>query len=181
MNATRVYLSLGSNLEPERHLRLGVEELSKRYAGVVVSPVYRNAAFGFDGADFLNLVVRCDVDASLEELAADLEEIHELAGRTRGEQRFADRTLDIDVLMYGRLTIDAPLVLPRPDILEYSFVLKPMCDLAPDEVHPVTGRTLADHWGEWPDGDAGLELVDLDFDRQKGAATSRRSARRQSQ
>lgn len=164
MNTTRVYLSLGSNIDPERHLRLGVRELVNRYGGVVLSPAYRNAAQGFDGADFLNLAVRCDVSVSLEELVADLEQIHDLAGRSRAEQRFADRTLDIDVLMYGRLTADQPIVLPRPDILEYNFVLKPLCDIAPDEVHPTTGRALREHWAEWPDGDTGLELVDLDLD-----------------
>ncbi|MEM7503353.1 MAG: 2-amino-4-hydroxy-6-hydroxymethyldihydropteridine diphosphokinase [Pseudomonadota bacterium] len=165
MNATRVYLSLGSNLEPERHLRLGVQELMRRYPNVVLSPVYRNAAVGFDGADFLNLAVRCEVAGTLEQLLADLETIHSLAGRTRGEQRFADRTLDIDVLMYGEMIDDTPIELPRPDLLKYSFVLKPMCDIAPDEVHPVTGRALADHWVEWPSGDAGLEPVDLDLER----------------
>ncbi len=178
MSVTRVYLSLGSNIEPERHLRLGVQELATRYRDLELSPVYRNAAVGFDGAEFMNLAARCDVTETLEELLADLAQIHDLAGRARGEQRFADRTLDIDVLMYGELPVDTPVELPRSDILKYSFVLKPMCDIAPDEVHPVTGRTMAAHWADWPPGDTGLRPVDLDL--EQCLPTSRRSDHRQS-
>ena len=48
---------------------------------------------------------------------------------------------------------------PRDDILEYSFVLRPMAELAPDLTHPVTGRTMLDHWQNFDDEDQPLEVV----------------------
>lgn len=144
---TEVYLSLGSNVEPEANLRLAVRELRRRYGELRISPVYRNEAVGFEGDDFLNLVVRCEVDCSVTELSDDLESIHELAGRRRSEAKFSSRTLDIDILLFGALVSDGPPCrLPRPDVLGYDFVLKPLADIAPHGLHPETGRSFSSHW-----------------------------------
>ena len=160
---TTAYLSLGSNVRPEANLRLGVRELARRYGDLIVSPTYRNEAFGFSGADFLNLVLRCDAKSSLTALRHDLEEIHALAGRSRNAKQ-ADRTLDIDVLMYGRQIVETSAIeLPRPDILRYSFVLKPLADIAPEETHPRTGMSFAEHWAAWPQDEHPLTRVALDF------------------
>ena len=144
---TMVYVGLGSNIDPEENLRLGVNELRRLYGDVVVSNVYRNAAVGFEGADFLNLVAGFESDDGPVEIARRIEQIHELAGRERGDDRFASRALDIDLLLYGDLVVDSP-PLPRSDVLEYSFVLRPLAEIAPDLVHPVTGRTIDKHWQE---------------------------------
>lgn len=144
---TMVYVGLGSNIDPEENLRLGVSELRRLYGDVVVSNVYRNAAVGFEGADFLNLVAGFESDDEPVEIARRIEQIHELAGRERGDDRFASRALDIDLLLYGDLVIDSP-PLPRSDVLEYSFVLRPLAEIAPDLVHPVTGHTIDKHWQE---------------------------------
>lgn len=163
--ATRVYLSLGSNVEAEKNLQLAVRELRRRYGDLELSPVYRSKAVGFDGEDFLNLVVACDVDRSVEALAEEIEDIHDLAGRRRGAARFAARPLDIDVLLFGRLvTPGPPLELPRPDVLRYSFVLKPLADVAPDEIHPETGKSFAEHWRAMASADGELRRVALEFD-----------------
>ncbi len=144
-----VYFSLGSNFEPEKNLRLGVDELRRRYGELKLSPVYRNKAVGFHGDDFLNLVVRCNARDYIEAIQAAIEEIHVLAGRQRGKEKFSSRSLDIDVLTYGDVVTDVPPVtLPRSDILKFAFVLKPLADIAPDDVHPETGRTYAEHWAE---------------------------------
>ena len=65
---TRVYLSLGSNLEPQRHLRAALEALHERFGAIIESPVYRFPAIGFDGPDFLNLAVGLDTDVDPESL-----------------------------------------------------------------------------------------------------------------
>jgi len=144
---TRVYLGIGSNVDPETNLRLAIRELRHRYGAITISPVYLNKSLGFDGDDFLNLVVALDTEDSVEQVAALIEGIHGRAGRVRDEARFASRSLDIDILMYGRRVSEGPPAkLPRPDILQYSFVLKPLADIAPTETHPETGASFARHW-----------------------------------
>jgi len=142
-----VYLGLGSNIDSEEHLRLGVRELQKRFGELELSAVYQNAAVGFEGDDFLNLVVGLESNDTPLRIHEQIEAIHAMAGRRRGAAKFSSRPLDIDLLLYDDLILDQPpLRLPRADILEYSFVLRPFAELAPELVHPETGRTLAEHW-----------------------------------
>lgn len=144
-----VFLGLGSNISPEENLRFGVTELRRAYGELRLSDVYRNAAVGFEGADFLNLVVALQTDESPAAINARIGTIHDGVGRHRRGPRYSSRPLDIDLLLYDQLVSDGPaLKLPRPDVLEYSFVLRPLAELAPDFVHPESGRTLAEHWQE---------------------------------
>ncbi|HSG59474.1 MAG TPA: 2-amino-4-hydroxy-6-hydroxymethyldihydropteridine diphosphokinase [Woeseiaceae bacterium] len=143
----RIYLGLGSNIDARHNLQMGIRELESRYGELSVSPIYQSRAVGFEGPDFLNLVVGCSTDSSPDEVHEAIEAIHRKAGRKRGEEKFASRPLDIDLLLYDDLVIaEPPLRLPRSDVLEYSFVLRPLAELAPDLVHPVTGKTMAEHW-----------------------------------
>jgi 2-amino-4-hydroxy-6-hydroxymethyldihydropteridine diphosphokinase len=145
-----VYLGLGSNIDAGKNLRLAVAELSKLFGDLTVSPVYRSAPVGFEGPDFLNLVVAIKTARPPLEVLAEIERIHAIAGRSRGPDKFSSRPLDIDLLLYGdRVDPSPPLRLPRRDILEYGFVLGPLADIAPDLVHPLTGKTIGDHWREF--------------------------------
>ena len=158
----KVYLGLGSNIDPEENLRRGVRELRQRFGELELSDVYRSAAAGFEGDDFLNLVVGMKTDHSPLAINEQIEEIHRIAGRRRGEERYSPRSLDIDLLLYDDLIVDEPpLRLPRCDILEYSFVLRPFAELAPELVHPQTGRTLADHWRAFDEQSHPLQPVHL--------------------
>ena len=142
-----VYLGLGSNIEPVRHLRFGLAELEKRFGRLEASSVYRSGAFGFDGDDFLNLVVGFETDISPQSLQRQIEAIHRAAGRDPRERGYSSRTLDIDLLLYDDLVTDDPPI-PRADILRFSFVLGPLAEIAPELVHPETQRTIGAHWKE---------------------------------
>lgn len=159
-----IYLGLGSNIQPVRHLRLAVGELRRRFLAVETSAAYRNAPVGFKGEDFLNLVVKAETGLPPEEIVVAIEEIHVLAGRRRRDG-FAARELDIDLLLYDRLVLErtAEIELPRRDVLIYDFVLRPLSELAPDYVHPLTGRRLADHWSEFAPAERNMQRASLDL------------------
>jgi len=147
----RVYLSLGSNVEPHRHLAAAIDELRARFGALAVSPAYRTSAVGFDGPDFVNLAVGLDTDLPPGELNDWLHALEDRHGRRRDVPRFSSRTLDVDIVFYGQLVTEGPghLQVPR-DELKHAFVLKPIADIAPDFAHPVTGRTMAELWAAFP-------------------------------
>ncbi len=159
-----VYVGLGSNIDPEKNLQLGISELRDRYGELQISAVYRSEALGFEGDDFLNLVAGFESDSSPIEISETIELIHELAGRNpnRNGGKWESRPLDIDLLLYNDLVIDErPVRVPRKDVLEYSFVLRPMAELAPDLLHPVTGRTMLEHWQDFDAASHPLDTVGL--------------------
>jgi len=137
------YLSLGSNLEPERHLRAAAAALRERFGDVVFSSVLRSPAIGFDGPEFLNAaaIVRTDLDPrALDAWLHALEDAH---GRRRDGPRFSSRPLDIDIVFFDDQVLKGPghLEIPRPE-LRHAFVLKPLADIAPDFRDPISGKTL---------------------------------------
>jgi len=157
-----VYLGLGSNINPEENLAVGVRELRRKYGDVVVSNTYQSAALGFEGADFLNLVVRLEAADTAANIHEHIEAIHKMTGRQSGKNKYSSRPLDIDLLLYGDLIVDEPsLRLPRPDILEFSFVLRPLSEIAPDLVHPESGKTLSEHWQKFDEASHPLNRVHI--------------------
>ncbi|MDR9433721.1 MAG: 2-amino-4-hydroxy-6-hydroxymethyldihydropteridine diphosphokinase [Spiribacter sp.] len=159
---TRAYLSIGSNIKPEQHVRAAIAALSRHYGELLISPVYQTPAVGFDGDDFYNLVVGLETEQSAEQLAAACREIETEQGRQRGAERFSARTLDIDLLTLGTAIRDDVPILPRDEILKYTFVIKPLADVAPDERHPVDGRRYQDIWAAFTDPGR-FKRVDIDF------------------
>ena len=159
--AEQVYLGLGSNVDARNKLAAGIAALRDRFGEVECSPVYRSEAVGFEGEDFLNACCRIETEMKPEALKAWLTELEDYHGRQRDLPKFADRTLDIDILLFGdRIGTFGELVLPRGEILKYAHVLKPLADLAPELEHPETGKTFARHWAEF-EGDRALERVHL--------------------
>ena len=144
---TRVYVSVGSNQDARRHVSKALEALVSSFSPVDLSPVYESVAVGFDGDNFLNLVVGFDTELSLSELDSKLGEIEKSCGRVRGQQRFSSRTMDLDLLLYGDLIChDDDWDIPRQEITRNAFVLKPLSDLAPNEIHPELHQTYSQLW-----------------------------------
>jgi 2-amino-4-hydroxy-6-hydroxymethyldihydropteridine diphosphokinase len=159
---TRVYLSLGSNLEPQRHLCAALGELQRRFGAIITSPVYRFPAIGFDGPDFLNLAVGLDTDVDAVSLNAWLHALEDRHGRRRDVPRYSSRTLDVDIVLYGDLVLKGKdhLDIPRAE-LDQAFVLKPLADIATRVLHPLTGTTIGELWREHPAYSQSFERVRL--------------------
>lgn len=143
----RAWLSLGSNIEPERNLAAALAEMRARFTGTVASPAYRFPAVGFDGPDFVNLAAGIDSDLGPEALDAWLHALEDRHGRRRDVPRYSSRTLDVDIVLFGDRIIAGPghLVVPRPDLRE-AFVLRPLSDIAPDVRDPRSSKTVAELW-----------------------------------
>lgn len=136
----RCFIGLGSNLnQPDIQLRRAIATLDKIPGShlVAVSPVYRNPAIGpGDQPDYLNTVAELHTTLDALSLLAALQSIELAQGRKR-KQRWAARTLDLDLLLYGYAYIDLPqLQVPHPRLCERNFVLYPLYDLIPDLVLP---------------------------------------------
>ena len=160
---TIAYVGIGSNLDPEAHVQEAVKALIEAFPEVACSPVYRTEAVGFEGPAFLNLVARFRSELPLEELMDRLRAIEDRFGRERPEAGYGNRTLDLDLLLFGDRVSRKPVTLPRQDILAYPFVAKPLADLEPRGRHPELGRTFAELWATFPPG-AGEDLEPVDLD-----------------
>ena len=143
----QIYVAMGSNLgDRDAHLAAGLAALraTSGIEVVAVSPLYETDPVGpaplgpyLNGA--IELVTTLDPDALLKRLL----EIEISQGRTRGPDRNAPRTLDLDLLLYGNRKLAGPdLEVPHPRLAERPFVLEPLCDLAPDLIHPTLGETV---------------------------------------
>lgn len=160
---SRAWLSLGSNLEPERHLRAALAELRAQFGAIVASHAYRFPAVGFEGPEFINLAVGIDTDLEPRALDAWLHALEDRHGRRRDVPRYSSRTLDVDIVLFDDRIVDGPghLEIPRRELAE-AFVLKPLAEIAPQVREPRSRRTLAELWEASRDRATPFERVELD-------------------
>jgi 2-amino-4-hydroxy-6-hydroxymethyldihydropteridine diphosphokinase len=143
----KVYVAAGSNIDPVANLRAALAALERRYGSLEVSPAYRNKAVGFEGDDFINLVCGFETSDSPARVREHLQQVEALCGRAPDAPKWAPRSIDLDILMYGQLINDQPgLIFPRPDLARRAYMLRPMADLAPDLPHPILGKTMRELW-----------------------------------
>jgi 2-amino-4-hydroxy-6-hydroxymethyldihydropteridine diphosphokinase len=143
----QVFVAAGSNVAPVENMLLATCELKRTFADIRFSPWYQNEAAGFEGSDFINLVAAFTTELCVDDLLVVLRGIETLCGRPREAPRWAPRSMDLDVLLYGDLVLKRPgLTLPRPDLLLRAYMLGPLFDLSPDLRHPTTGATIGELW-----------------------------------
>lgn len=146
---SRVYVSIGSNIDQRRNIRSCITELQRHFGELLLSRVYENKAVGFEGDNFYNLVAGFDTDLDVRQVAAVLREIEESHGRVRGVEKFSSRTLDVDMLIYDDLVVNEKgLEIPRGEITRYAFVLKPLAEIDPYRIHPVMEKSFSQLWNE---------------------------------
>jgi 2-amino-4-hydroxy-6-hydroxymethyldihydropteridine diphosphokinase len=166
---TRVLVAAGSNVEPVLNLRRALAMLARHYPGLRCSTAYRNAAVGFEGDDFVNLVVAFDTDDALPTVVAHLHEAEAACGRSRDAPKWAPRSMDLDILLYGAEVRGEPgPVLPRADLVRRAYMLGPAAEIAPELVHPTLGVTLAELWRNFPQTDHPLVPVALGRQETEG-------------
>ncbi len=141
------YLSLGSNIEPERHLPEAVAHLAQYGYVRAVSAVWETRPVGFsDQPNFLNAALLLETDLSAQALREEaIASIEAALGRVRAKNKNAPRTIDIDIMLFNHDTLQVGRRrIPDPEVLERPFVAIPLAEIAPDYIHPQTGQTLRD-------------------------------------
>jgi 2-amino-4-hydroxy-6-hydroxymethyldihydropteridine diphosphokinase len=158
------YLSGGSNVEPEKNLLRAAHELKRSFPGTRFSRCYRNTAVGFEGPDFINFAAELPVEGNAESLRAELQRIEALCGREPGAPRWAPRSMDLDVLLFGDAVFEMPgLVVPRPDLLKRAFMLGPLAEIAPHVMHPLERQRIDALWRDFDQASHPLVPVALDL------------------
>ena len=144
------FISIGSNIDKEIHIPSSITALQKQFGKVVLSSIYETEAVGFDGENFHNLIVQFESGLVAKTVAKILRQIELNHGRTRDSRKYAARTLDLDLVLYGSLIIsDGRLQIPRDEIERYAFVLEPLAEIAPNLMHPIIKKSYAQLWQEY--------------------------------
>ncbi len=145
-----VFVSIGSNLDREQNIIRALKQLRDHFGAIRRSSVYESEAVGFSGPPFLNLVVCLQTSQPVTDVIACLKSIEAASGRERSGPRFSDRTLDLDLLLYGDCTIhDGHIDVPRAEITAQAFILGPMSEIAGQRRHPEQQRTFGEIWAQF--------------------------------
>jgi 2-amino-4-hydroxy-6-hydroxymethyldihydropteridine pyrophosphokinase len=151
----KVYFLIGGNLgDRELILKSTVEALGNDVGKVLnVSAIYETEPWGFEHEQsFLNQVVIVESNLMPEVVLDQTQEIEKKLGRIRKKNRYSERTIDVDILFYDDLIIDTErLEVPHPRMGERMFALAPLSEIAPDFIHPVTGKSILDMKNSCPD------------------------------
>ncbi|WP_294079862.1 2-amino-4-hydroxy-6-hydroxymethyldihydropteridine diphosphokinase [Proteiniphilum sp. UBA5384] len=143
-----IYLALGSNLgDKQKNIEEALDRIEERIGNITaLSAFYLTAPIGFQSDNiFANCVCEVLTSVNIYDLFATTQLIEKEIGR-HGKTKngyYTDRLIDIDLILAGDRVIDTPeLILPHPRFHNRSFVLDPLCEIAPDLVHPVLGKTM---------------------------------------
>jgi 2-amino-4-hydroxy-6-hydroxymethyldihydropteridine diphosphokinase len=161
---TTLALSIGSNIDAESNIRAALDALNLEFENIRSSTTYESQAIGFDGDNFLNLVVLADTNKGLDDVTTFLKRLEDRLGRDRLQTRFSGRTVDVDILLYGNESgMLCGIELPRPEVTENAYVLQPLAELLPDVVHPATGMSYLKLWQDYDKSKQRLWATEIDW------------------
>lgn len=161
---TTLALSIGSNTDAKSNIRAALDALNLEFDNIRFSTTYESQAVGFDGDNFLNLVVLADTNKGLDDVTTFLKRVEDQLGRDRLQARFSGRTMDIDILLYGNESgMFCGIELPRPEVTENAYVLQPLSELLPDVVHPATGMSYRKLWQDYDKSKQQLRAIETNW------------------
>ncbi len=163
---TTVYVGVGSNIEREKHIKAAFNALASVATRLRASTVYECDPVGFDSHPFYNLVLELETDLSLPAFSHFLRRTEIKWGREEQALKYQDRTLDLDIVLFGELVSDAHPQLPRSDIFKFPFVIQPLYELCPERIVPGDGRTIKQIWQQVGGYDT-LSPVDIPLTTEK--------------
>jgi 2-amino-4-hydroxy-6-hydroxymethyldihydropteridine diphosphokinase len=155
------YLSLGSNIDPEKNLPAAVRDLGRFGRVLRISSVWQSSPVGGPGQpDYLNAALLLETVLTAENLKINgIAAVEALLGRARGRDRNAPRTIDIDIMLFDREQLRlGDRSIPDQEVLERPFVAIPLAEIAPDYIHPVTGESLAEIASRFDPNSCGMRL-----------------------
>jgi len=160
---TTAYIGIGTNVNREASIEAAIFALQEIADSVRLSTVYECASVGFESSPFYNLVAEVSTSASYEHFQKQLRDIELELGRPAAAQKFQDRTIDLDIILFGERTSTVEPKLPRDDIYKYPFVTLPLSELCPDKIIPSDGRTVR-QLQQLVQGEETLRAVELWFE-----------------
>lgn len=144
----KVFLGIGSNLgDREANLKEAVKGLGETIGTIIsCSSVYETEPWGFEAQEqFLNMVVEADTKLNPSGLLGAILMTEAKLGRTRSGKQYSSRLIDIDILLFNDLIMnEEALQIPHPHLHKRKFVLVPLCEIAPEVVHPVYKKTISE-------------------------------------
>lgn len=157
----QVFLSLGTNINRDYHVSVGIQALAKSFSPLTLSSVYESEAVGFSGSNFYNMVIGFSTHLPLTRVAQICRDIEYTFGREKNAQKFSPRTLDLDILLFDDVISDVPVQIPRAEILTNAFVLKPLAEIAGDLIHPENEQSYTQLWHNYSNPNQTLHKVEL--------------------
>jgi len=142
----KIYILLGGNLGDKKKVFSETRDRLNKQIGPVnaQSAIYETEPWGFESDDiFWNQVIEIETNFSPEEVLTQTQQIELELGRIRKLTQYDSRIIDIDILFYSRQIINLKnLIIPHPRIQERKFALVPLCEIAPDLIHPVFQKSI---------------------------------------